>query len=149
MRAENRREQEILARELAASFAGLYTAAPHDDKKLLRETMTALQKVYDLLKRQWEELEQSPENGLQVLRELKAHGRYGKIPVVFYSRKITPEDVLRVLEAGAVDAIRKRYPGDDPRAQRDWVLQRLDRAQHVHRLLPAYHLNVNTTLFPA
>jgi len=80
--------------------------------------------------------------------ELKAHGRYGKVPVVFYSRKITPEDVLRVLEAGAVDAIRKGYPGDDPRAQRDWVLRPLDRAQHVHRLLSAYQPNVNTTLFP-
>jgi DNA-binding NarL/FixJ family response regulator len=32
---------------------------------------------------------------------------YPSVPVVFYSRKITAEDVTAVLEAGAVDAIRK------------------------------------------
>ncbi len=148
--AEERRDQAVLAEDVADGFAKLYTAdPPYSDKARLRETMKAIQRAYDpLLRRQWKALDQSPDNGLQLLRELRAHARYGNVPVVFYSRKITPEDVVRVLQAGAVDAIRKGYPSDDLDAQRAWVLPRLERAQHVHQLGRALGLNVNTTLFP-
>lgn len=145
--AEEREAQAEVAHELAKRFEGLYGSVDKD-KALLQATMKTIQGAYNLLKRQWEALEQSPDNGLQLLRELRAHPRYGGVPVVFYSRKITPEDVVRVLQAGAVDAIRKGYPGDDPEAQRSWLLPRLDRAQNVHRLVGTPGFNVNTTLFP-
>ncbi len=146
--AAERQSQSEAARDLADRFQKLYSGPPHDDKKLLRDTMDGIQRAYELLKRQWEALKQAPGNGIQLLRELKAHPRYGHVPVVFYSRKITPEDVVRVLQAGAVDAIRKGYPRGNEKEAHTWVLSRLDRAQHVHRLVRTLELNVNTTLFP-
>jgi CheY-like chemotaxis protein len=89
---------------------------------------------------------QSPENGIRLLEFLRAHPRYRGAPVVFYSRKITPEDVVRVLKAGAVDAIRKGF-------SKEQVLQRLTRAQEIYRSEGAEEalklgLNVNATLSP-
>jgi hypothetical protein len=48
---------------------------------------------------------QSPDNGIAILKQFKTI--HPTVPFVFYSRKITPEDVVRVLEEGAFDAIRK------------------------------------------
>jgi DNA-binding NarL/FixJ family response regulator len=52
-----------------------------------------------------ERLGQSPDHGVALLARLKVS--HPAVPFVFYSRKITPEDVIRVLRAGAADAIRK------------------------------------------
>lgn len=98
----------------------------------------------DLLDRQWKAMGQSPENGIRLLAFLRAHPRYGGEPVAFYSRKISPEDVVRVLKAGAVDAIRKG-------SSKEEVLQRLARAQEIYRSKGAEDvvksgLNVNVTL---
>jgi DNA-binding response OmpR family regulator len=67
------------------------------------------------------------------------------VPFVFYSRKITPENVIRVLQAGAVDAIRKDA------FNKEEMLARLTAAQQVHdrkgiRSMRAHGLNVNVTL---
>jgi len=69
------------------------------------------------------------------------------VPFVFYSRKITPEDVIRVLRAGAVDAIRKGVPDRE-------VLERLTNAQELYRrddiqAVRARQFNVNATMIPA
>jgi DNA-binding response OmpR family regulator len=62
------------------------------------------------------------------MEERRCHGP--GVPIVFYSRKITPEDVIRVLQAGAVDAIRKGALEDEA------VLARLASAQRIyHRAL--------------
>ena len=144
----DRQSQREGARDLAERLQTLYPGPPYDDKKVLRDTMDCIQRAYELLERQWRALGQDPENGIQLLRELKAHPRYGHVPVVFYSRKITPEDVVKVLQAGAVDAIRKGYPRGKESEAKARVLSRLDRAQHVYRLIRTPELNVNTTLFP-
>lgn len=68
------------------------------------------------------------------------------MPFVFL-RKITPEDVIRVLRAGAADAIRKSALKDEE------VLARLAAAQELHRrkdaqTIRALGLNVNVTIVP-
>jgi len=73
--------------------------------------MDAIALARDMLDKQWRALGQSPDHGIALLRELKQ--RYPTVPVVLYSRKITPEDVMRVLRAGAVDAIRKGVVGKE------------------------------------
>lgn len=133
---------------VAARFAGLYVGSPHEDiardKARLKDTMSAINEAYQLLERQWRALGQSPDHGVELLRELKT--RYSEVPFVFYSRKITPKDVIHVLQAGAVDAIQKGVT-------RDQVLARLERALKIwHRKdlqsIRAEGLNVNTTVFP-
>lgn len=94
-----------MAREIAERFAGLYTGKSCDDKARLRKTMDAISAAYGLLELQWKALGQSPDYGIELLRKLK--GLYPRVPFIFYSRKITPEDVVDVLRAGANDAIRK------------------------------------------
>jgi CheY-like chemotaxis protein len=70
--------------------------------------------LYRLLEQQVASLGQSPDNGVLLLKRLK--DRYPGVPIVFYSRKITPEDVTRVQRAGAVDVIRKgAVPSDEVR----------------------------------
>jgi DNA-binding NarL/FixJ family response regulator len=58
-----------------------------------------------------ERLGQSPDHGVALLKKLKS--RFPDVPFVFL-RKITPEDVIiRVLRAGAADAIRKSALEDE------------------------------------
>ncbi len=62
-------------------------------------------------------------------------------------RKITPEDVIRVLRLGAADAIRKGALMDEE------LLVRLAAAQELHRSedaqsIRARGLNVNATVVP-
>jgi CheY-like chemotaxis protein len=114
------------AKKVAELFSGLYEDPSWDDKRRLRETMKAIDESYATLKLQWSALGQSPDHGVILLKELK--GRYPGVPLVFYSRKITPEDVVRVLQAGAVDAVRK---GVLPKEE---LLARLESAQQLwHR----------------
>jgi DNA-binding NarL/FixJ family response regulator len=98
-----------------------------------------------MLRLQWSALGQSPDHGVALLAERTA--RYPNVPFVFYSRKIAPEDVIRVLRAGASDAIRKSALGDKQ------VLGRLDAAQEFHRrkdaqTIRALGLNVNVAIVP-
>jgi DNA-binding response OmpR family regulator len=74
----------------------------------------------ELLRRQWEALGQSPNIGIALLQQVSE--RFPEVPFVFYSRKINSEDAIKVLKAGAVDAIRK---GVDPKE----LLARLRDAQ--------------------
>jgi DNA-binding NarL/FixJ family response regulator len=133
------------ASRLAKRFAGLFARPFLDDKERLRETMTAISEAYGMLRLQWTALGQSPGHGIELLRELKT--RWPETPFVFYSRKITPEDVIEVLKAGAVDAIRK---GALPKEE---VLARLAKAQEIHRsedsrAIRARGFNVNATAVP-
>jgi hypothetical protein len=92
-------------KEVAGLFSGLYRNRSWDDKRRLVETMKCISKAYKALRLQWRALGQSPDHGICLLRKVRS--QYPDVPFVFYSRKLTPEDVIRVLQAGAVDAIRK------------------------------------------
>jgi DNA-binding NtrC family response regulator len=130
------------SKKVAEHFSGLYTDPHRDDKGRLKETMTAIAEAYAMLKLQWNALGQSPDNGIALLTKVKVH--YPEVPFVFYSRKITPEDVIRILKAGAVDAIQKGA------LKNKELLARLARAQEIlHRKdvqsIRAHGLNVNVT----
>jgi DNA-binding NarL/FixJ family response regulator len=133
------------ARDVAAQFLELYADSSRDDKVRLKATMAAIVAARDLLDQQWHALGQSPRNGIALLAELKT--RYPDVPFVFYSRKITPEDVIDVLRAGAVDAIRKGVPERE-------VLERLANAQELYRrediqAIRERGFNVNATTISA
>lgn len=99
------------AQQVSGMFSQLYADFPADEKARLRRTMQAVSSAYDLLRLQWSALGQSPSHGVELLARMR--GRYPHVPFIFYSRKITPEDVIRVLGAGADDAIRKGAFKDD------------------------------------
>jgi DNA-binding NarL/FixJ family response regulator len=131
------------ATEVAELFSGLYRDTAWDDKRRLRETMKAIDKAYLTLKKQWRGLGQSPDNGIALQHQLRDH--YPQVPLVFYSRKLTPEDVMRVLRAGAVDAIRKGV------LEQKELLARLDTAQELWRREAIWSIrnsgfNANVTL---
>jgi DNA-binding NarL/FixJ family response regulator len=130
------------ARKVAERFSRLYSK-PVEDKARLQETMKAISDAYAMLKLQWGALGQSPDHGIALLKKVKS--QYPDTPFVFYSRKITPEDVIRVLQAGAVDATRKGALNDED------VLARLAAAQDFYRgegghKIRAYGFNANITL---
>jgi DNA-binding NarL/FixJ family response regulator len=131
---------------VAERFSGLYADSSLDDKARLQETMKAIADAYGTLRLQWGALGQSPDHGVALLTKLKA--RYPEVPFVFYSRKITPEDVIRVLRAGAADAVLKGALKEE-----EEVLVRLAAAQEFHRReyaqsTTARGLNVNATVVP-
>jgi len=119
--------QAELAKKTAAAFLKLYPG-PRDAKKRMRGTMAALGEGRNLLDEQWQGLGQSPEHGLGILQRVRRE--YPSVPFVFYSRKITPDDVVKVLEAGATDAIQKR-DWKDPRE----FLDRLQEARDRHKVM--------------
>jgi DNA-binding NarL/FixJ family response regulator len=143
--AAQREETASEAKKVAERFSGLYADSSLDDKARLQETMKAIADAYGMLKLQWSALGQSPDHGVTLLMKVKA--RYPEVPFVFYSRKITPEDLIRVLRAGATDAIRNGALKDEE------VLSRLAAAQEIHRgedaqSIRAQGLNVNATVVP-
>jgi DNA-binding NarL/FixJ family response regulator len=111
------------AKKIGERFSNLYASGSQDDKARLQETMKAIADAYAMLKLQWSALRQSTDYGVAVLARVKA--QYPEVPFVFYSRKITPEDVIRVLKAGAIDAIQKGA------LTKDEVLTRLETAQET------------------
>lgn len=114
--------QSIMADRVAKRFSGLYEApCSGREKRLLRDTMDCLVEARSLLDSQWAAMGQDPKHGIKLLQDLR--GQFPDVPVVFYSRKITPENVIEVLQAGAVDAIRKGSLPDDR------LLARLRRAR--------------------
>jgi len=120
-------EAASTAREIAHRFHNLYAGGTQAVESIelckarLRDTMGIIPYAYDeLLSRQWEALGQSPNNGIALLQQMSE--RFPEVPFVFYSRKINSEDAIKVLKAGAVDAIRK---GVDPKE----LLARLRDAQ--------------------
>jgi DNA-binding NarL/FixJ family response regulator len=140
-----KRSAENAAIQVGKDFTGLYADSTTADKARLQNTMRAIAGAYSMLKVQWSALGQSPDHGVAVLAKLKA--RYPDVPFVFYSRKITPEDVIRVLKAGAVDAIRKGALTNDE------VLARLETAQAIYQrsdvqTVRAQGLNVNFASIP-
>jgi DNA-binding NarL/FixJ family response regulator len=98
-------EQQILAEGVAQCFSRLYLEFPRDPKRLLRETMSCLARGRGLLDAQWQALKQDPKNGIGLMKTMRE--KFPSVPVVFYSRKITPNDVWDVRSEGAVDAIQK------------------------------------------
>jgi DNA-binding NarL/FixJ family response regulator len=143
--AAQRDEAKKAAETAGRRFSELYADPSWNDKRRLRATMDAITCARALLDQQWKALGQSPANGIELCRRVME--RHPDVPFVFYSRKITPEDVIRVLHAGAVDAIRK---GVDPATVRD----RLENTQRVFscedvRGIRAQGLNVNVTIIPS
>jgi len=124
---------------VAEGFSRLYSNAL-TDKARLRETTRAIGDAYAMLRLQWTALGQSPDHGIALLKKVKS--LYPDTPFVFYSRKITPEDVIRVLQAGAVDAIRKGA------LKNEEVLVRLAFAQEIYRRKDVHGRNINVTLHP-
>lgn len=131
------------AKKVAGRFLRLYSNASLNDKARLRETMNAIRDANALLKLQWSALGQAPDNGVDLLSEIKA--RYPDVPFVFYSRKITPEDVIRVLQAGAEDAIRKSAFKDEDVLSRLAAAQDFYRSEGAHKMR-AHGFNANITL---
>lgn len=113
------------AKQVAEHFSRLFADLSRDHKARLQDTMKAISGAYEMLEMQWKALGQSPDHGIAVLTKLRNY--YPDVPFVFYSRKITPEDVIRVLQCGAVDAIRKGALTNDE------VLKRLATAQEIYR----------------
>jgi DNA-binding NtrC family response regulator len=133
------------AKAVGESFSSLFSDATTDDKARLQRTMKAIDAAYDMLKLQWNALSQSPNNGVALLVKVKA--QHPQVPFVFYSRKITPENVVQVLKAGAVDAIRKGA------LKPEEVLDRLETAQKIFQwddiqMIKAKGLNINFTSVP-
>lgn len=142
--AAEREKGATKARKVAAQFSELYADSSRDDKARLKATMGAIMAARDLLVHQWRALGQSPQHGIALFAGLKT--RHADVPFVFYSRKITPEDVIHVLSAGAVDAIRKGVPDGE-------VQERLANAQELYRrddirAVRARGFNVNATMIP-
>lgn len=133
------------AKQVAEHFSRLYADKTLDDKARLKETMKAISAALNMLELQWKALGQHPDHGIELLNQLKV--RYASVPVVFYSRKITPKDVIRVLQAGAVDAIQKSA------LKNEEVLARLACAYEIwHRQdlrnLRAQGFNTNVSVVP-
>ena len=93
------------AKQVAERFSQLCADPTRDDKARLKETMKIIAAAFEMLELQWTALGQHPDHGIGLLTRLKSI--HPMVPLVFYSRKITPKDVIRVLRAGAVDAIQK------------------------------------------
>lgn len=137
--------QQVLLRRITNDLTRLYPNYRSKPKDLLRDTVACLLGVRGVLDAQWLALGQSPDHGIALMQHLRA--RHPKAPVVFYSRKITPEDVIRVLQAGAADAIRKDA------LMPEEIRARLRRVREIYtssnaRELHARRLNVNITLSP-
>jgi len=96
---------------VADQFSTLSSDLALDAKARLQATMKAISGAYKMLELQWKALGQSPENGIALLHQLKS--RFPDVPFVFYSRKVTPEDVIHVQREGADDVIRKSGLSDD------------------------------------
>lgn len=133
------------AKQAAKRFSQLYADPTRDDKARLKETMKTISAAFETLELQWTALGQHPDHGIELLTLLK--GIHPTVPLVFYSRKITPKDVIRVLQAGAVDAIQKGA------LKNDEVLIRLARAHEIWhredlRNLRARGLNTNVAVIP-
>lgn len=131
------------AEQVAERLSQLCADPTRDDKARLKETMKIIAAAFEMLELQWTALGQHPDHGIGLLTRLKSI--HPMVPLVFYSRKITPKDVIRVLQAGAVDAIQKGACAPED------VLIRLEDAQNVwHRedfqQIRKCGLNANVTL---
>ncbi|HKM82863.1 MAG TPA: hypothetical protein VJY15_18130 [Candidatus Acidoferrum sp.] len=138
------------AKDVAASFSKLYDNPKQTNKAQLQATMRAIGEAHDLLELQWKALGQSPQNGIDLFKKVKS--LHPTVPFAFYSRKITPEDVMAVLRVGAVDAIRKGAFKDEEREKKE-LLTRLAGARELFRkgsveLLRQNDFNVNSTIIP-
>jgi DNA-binding response OmpR family regulator len=141
-----RDEAARAAKEVGESFSGLYSDPSLNDKARLQKTMKAIADAYDVLGLQWSALGQSPDHGVALLGKLKS--RYPNVPFVFYSRKITPENVIRVLKAGAADAIRKSALSDEELLARLAAAEELHGREDAQSIRAAHGFNVNVTIVP-
>lgn len=86
-------------------FAQMYGDSSVNDKAKLQLTMRAISRASELLKLQWSSMGQPPSNGIELMATLLR--RFPRCRSSSTRAKITPEDVVRVLDAGADEAIRK------------------------------------------
>ncbi len=147
-------EQRECSQRIAECFQKLYPdplPPEFNAKALLQSTMECLTKGRQLLDMQWKALDQNPMHGLDLLQWLRTRKKFRAVPVVFYSRKITPEDVIRVLKAGAADALRKPSRKEMADGAKKQILERFERAIEFNRSQKAdairrLGLNANYTL---
>jgi DNA-binding NtrC family response regulator len=143
--AVQRESAASAATQVGARFSHLYADPTGDDKARLKETMRIISAALEMLALQWTALGQHPDHGIELLTRLNSV--HPTVPLVFYSRKITPKDVIRVLQSGAVDAIQKGA------LKNEEVLVRLARAYEIWhredlRNLRAHRFNTNVTIVP-
>jgi len=79
-----------------------------DGDRLLKEAHGVVVESQRLLSQVCQELHQSPEGGIRVLKELNRE--YADVPKIFYSRKATVGDVKRAMMEGALDVLSKPHP---------------------------------------
>jgi DNA-binding response OmpR family regulator len=138
------------ARQVGQGFLRLYDDAVPGKTTILREkarlkrTMAATVAAFRLLSLQRSALGQSASHGIALLGEIRR--RHRDVPFVFYSRKITPEEVIRVLKAGATDAIRKGALNPEEILERLAAVLRSWETVEFHEL-GVRGLNRNVTLF--
>lgn len=82
-----------------------------DGKTLLRQTQALASRTRELLDRWCAELGQSPANGIELMRIVRR--KYPGVPIIFYSRKATVEDVKAALRAGALDVMLKPVASEE------------------------------------
>lgn len=102
-----------------AAIADVAAGLPADFPRpldLLKEAHNLVSESRQLLSLLCEELRQSPEAGVRILRELRL--RYPNVPMVFYSRKATIADLKSALRAGATDLLLKPHPREEAREAR-------------------------------
>lgn len=107
------------AREARVQITRIVDAATNlpnhfsDGNRLLKEAHGVVAESQRLLSALCQELCQSPEGGIRVLKELNK--AYAGVPKVFYSRKATIADVKRAMMAGGLDVLSKPHPSIEDR----------------------------------
>ncbi|MEJ2010199.1 MAG: hypothetical protein P8Z30_18930, partial [Acidobacteriota bacterium] len=107
------------AREARAQITRIVDAASglprhfSDGNRLLKEAHGVVAESQHLLSQFCQELRQSPEGGIRVLKELNRE--YASVPKVFYSRKATIPDAKKAMMAGGLDVLLKPHPSIEDR----------------------------------
>jgi len=154
VRTAEREKQRGDALKVAKAFEQLYDDN-RDGRELLRDTFECIKKGYALLWEQCRTLGQSPEGGRNLLASIRENRAFDDVPIVFYSRKVTVDEAVRALQAGAFDVIQKvsTSPSGGERSQ---VLAQLNLARERYKQLVASRLSgklsrrnitVNMTMF--
>jgi CheY-like chemotaxis protein len=87
------------------------------DKAEIRPAYTNYLAAKDRLNAVLAAWKQGPDGGIRLAAQVRAH--YPKVPIAFYSRKATAEDVLRCLrQDGVLDVISKPTGRDDMDTER-------------------------------
>jgi len=123
----------------AAAIDALKAAPPavEDDRAEIRAAYGNFLRARRRLRRVLDAWRQGPAGGLKLAEQVAAD--FPDVPIVFYSRKATFEDVVRCLAAGNVRGVERKPTGRD-----DAETRRLTRAAREH-LLARFHAAISRT----